>query len=588
LRDGFGKDPYRGVVLLLLAASFLGMLAAFIGNAGIADPLLLDAALTLGLSAGVLLGVAAAQAARAEPPAGGQDVMPPEAGAAPAPQGPEAAAESFPLMMWRGLQKPEGMRGVAVYMAVLGSLAVFLLLFRGFAPGAETPRAAAIAAFLCLLCAGLFGVAARYLAPIDPGRFPEAAWLGRGARVIAWIMVLAAASVGLLFWGQCAVARLLHIMVLAVDAAVCYGLFSSKRNEEKAQPYFPLEFSVLFILGSRPNILGSILDSAEQQLGIDLRSTWALTVVRHGLEPLIAGLCLLGWLSTSLTVVGVDEQGLVEHLGVPAAGAPLASGLHLHWPWPVDRVYRVPVLRVQNTDVGHPVRNEGGGPENVLWAVEHDPSEYSLLLGNGRDLVSIDASVQYRIVDARAWHYRCNDPAAALSAIAYRAVMRATVGRTLSEVLAENRTTFTEQMLAMVQKDADGMGLGVRVVGFMVGAMHPPVPVAPDYEAVVSAQIGKVTAVVSARASRNQLVPAAQAEVIESTSAARAEGIEKRAIAAGEAWSFRTLEAQYRAEPQDYFFRRRLEILERDLAGRGFTVIDARFQRDGGELWLTQ
>ena len=58
------------------------------------------------------------------------------------------------------------------------------------------------------------------------------------------------------------------------------------------------------------------------------------------------------------------------------------------------------------------------------------------------------------------------------------------------------------------------------------------------------------------------------------------------ARATGEAWSFLTLQAQYRAAPQDYVFRRRLETLEKNLAGRRFTIVDSRFQRDGGELWV--
>jgi regulator of protease activity HflC (stomatin/prohibitin superfamily) len=68
--------------------------------------------------------------------------------------------------------------------------------------------------------------------------------------------------------------------------------------------------------------------------------------------------------------------------------------------------------------------------------------------------------------------------------------------------------------------------------------------------------------------------------------AARAQGVRDRAQATGEAWSFIALLSQYRSAPQDYTFRRRLEVLEQYLSGRRFTVIDSRFQRDGGELWL--
>ena len=257
----------------------------------------------------------------------------------------------------------------------------------------------------------------------------------------------------------------------------------------------------------------------------------------------------------------------------------------MHWPWPVDRVFRIPVQRVQTTTVGHE-GEEAGGPENVLWARQHAANEYTLLLGNGRDLITVDAAVQFRIKDARAWRYHSQNPGDALRAIAYRAVMRSTVNRTLSEALSENVVALTSRMRAMVQDDADALGLGVEVVAFTVGGMHPPVTVAPDYQSVVSAEIAKVTAVVNAEVYRNQTVPAAEASVLVRQNAAQAAGAQALGKAAGEAWSFRTLESQYRAEPQDYFFRRRLETLENGLAGRVYTVVDSRFQRDGGELWL--
>jgi len=240
---------------------------------------------------------------------------------------------------------------------------------------------------------------------------------------------------------------------------------------------------------------------------------------------------------------------------------------------------------VQTTTVGHEGQ-EAEGPENVLWARQHAANEYTLLLGNGRDLITVDAAVQFRIKDARAWRYHTQNPGDALRAIAYRAVMRSTVNRTLSEALSENVVALTSHMRLMVQGDADALGLGVEVVAFTVGGMHPPVTVAPDYQSVVSAEIAKVTAVVNAEVYRNQTVPAAEASVLVRQNGAQAAGAQALGKAAGEAWSFRTLQSQYRAEPQDYFFRRRLETLENGLAGRSFTVVDTRFQRDGGELWL--
>ena len=595
------RDPYRGVVLVLLSATLVGTVGAAAGARALANPVLLDVAVSLGIWTAILIGLSLTQAARARPQIGNDG----RSGSVQAGQaeagGPttvspigvvstvRAHLTEIPVRIWhrfRDLRKRKA-RQIWVSVAAAGVMVIGLVLQFHLPASLPTAFAAGIAAAVCLGAAGFAATAVRYLAGIEPSGFPESPGLSRGARVVAWILVLAATSMALAWAGQQTALRLLHMVVLAINAAVCYGLFAIEQPEDETAEIFPLDFGVLSLLGNRPNILVSVLDAGERQLGIDLRSTWALTVVRGGLEPLIIGLCLTGWLSTSLTIVGVSEQGLVERLGVPQRGQPLFPGLHLHWPWPVDRVFRISVQRVQTLNVGREFEpEEGRGPENVLWAVQHAPNEYTLLLGNGRELVTVDASVQFRIVDARAWRYDCQNPVDALKVIAYRAVMRTTVNRTLADVLSENIVTSTARLRTMVQQDANALGLGVEILGFTVGGMHPPVPVAAAYEAVVSAELGKVTAVVSAQAYRNQTVPFAESSALMGESGARAEGAGALARASGEAWSFLALESEYRSAPEEYFFRRRLEALEKGLLGRRFTVVDARVQRDGGELWV--
>jgi regulator of protease activity HflC (stomatin/prohibitin superfamily) len=580
------RDPYRASILVLLAATSAGALAALAGGLLIGNLMLLDVAATLGISSGVLFGVAVAQKERRTP--------------SPCSTEEPLTGDILKLKRWRldlvlkalrrlrNLIDTDRITRVKVVAGAAGFGGIAFVLLFNVSTTVPSPLVAAVLAAACFLAAGLSATAVRYLADLEPSLLPEALGLCRGARVIAWVLVLAGISMGFAWADQQTVLRVTQLSVLALDAVICSSLIERTRRTGgpvQAVSVFPVDFRVVSILGSRANIVASVLDAGEQQLGIDLRSTWALTVVRRSLEPLVIGLCLAGWLTTSLTAIAPEEQGLVERLGVPVAGEPLSPGLHLHWPWPVDQVFRVPVLRVQALTVGHEGQ-ESGGPEDVLWARQHAANEYTLLLGNGRDLITIDAAVQFRISDAKAWRYHTQNPADALRAIAYRAVMRSTVNRTLSEALSENVVTLTQQMRSSVQKDADALGLGVEVMGFTVGGMHPPVAVAIDYQRVVSAELGKVTSVVSAQAYRNKTVPNAEAYVVAVGNGARAEGVQELGSAAGEAWAFRTLESQYRAAPQEYLFRRRLETLERGLFGRSYTIVDSRFQRDGGELWV--
>ena len=588
-------DAYRGVVGVLFALSLLGMLLSIAGGLVLGNPALLAAAVSLWVSAGVLVGVTTAPRDRPTLPATGPRAGPLEPERADGEA--EGGAVALGLAIVRGVfsdrprrpgepaaraprvRPPQALtRGIAL----VGGVASVVLLFAARWSSNPPSWVSGIAAALSLAGAGLCVTASRYLAAVDPERLPDAPNLGRGARVLAWVMVLTAAAVVLAWADFVRVASALGLVITTLDGVVCCELFVASNP---AVPRLQTDLRVFSVLGSRANPLASILDVARRQLGIDLRSTWALDVVRRTAEPLLVALGVIAWLSTALTVLRVEEQGLVERLGVPLAGAPLASGLHVHWPWPIDRVVRVPVRRVQTLTVGHEGAEESG-PEDVLWARQHGKTEYTLLLGNGRDLIAVDAAVQFRITDPRSWRYRSQNPADALRAIAYRAVMKSTVGRTLAETLSENVAALTAEMRAMVQSDADALGLGVEVVGFTVGGMHPPVSVAADYQAVVSAELTKTTLAIDAQAYHNEIVPAAEAEAVAKESAARADGATSRAKAAGEAWSFRTLESEYGAAPDEFRFRRRLEALEQVLTGRYFTVLDARIQRDGGELWL--
>lgn len=609
-------DPYRSVVIVLLAAAVFGMAGSFIGGIQLGNPMLLAVAVTMALASGVLTGVYVAQIMRAQlaiPKAieqapvpintEGEPAKPLEDPQAEDPQDedPKATRPDTPPGIWaigdlrslltrlkgrsaQWVRDRGALERIRMGTGIIGVTGVFFLLFLDVWASSPDALSAGIAAALCLIAAGVAATAARYLNAIDPEQFPESPALCRGARSLAWILGLAAISIALQWVDWRKPLQVLYFIVLLLDAAFCYGLLAAK-SDDASSPVFPLNIGVLSVAGSRTNIFASILDSAQQRLGIDLRSTWALSVIRGSLEPLVLGLCLVAWLSTSLSVVGLEEQGLVERLGIPVGGEPLLAGLHVHWPWPIDKVFRIPVRRVQVLEVGHE-GTEAPGPENVLWAVEHAPNEFTLLLGNGRDLITVDAGVQFRIVDAAAWRYHCQNPAEALSAIAYRAVMRNTVNLTLSDALSQNVALLTGRMRAMIQSEANAMGLGVEILGFTVGGMHPPVAVATDYQAVVSAELKKVTRVVNAQVYRARALPASEAAALISVNTARAEGAEALGKAAGEAWSFRTLEAQYRASPNLYFYRRRLETLETGLENREFTIIDHRIQRDGGELWM--
>jgi membrane protease subunit HflK len=287
-----------------------------------------------------------------------------------------------------------------------------------------------------------------------------------------------------------------------------------------------------------------------------------------------------------------DEQAIVERFGRALPGDPLEPGLHLLAPWPIDLARRAPVRRVASIGVGHgliegePAEAEPEGPESRLWARQHGEAEFTLLLGDGRDLVSLDGRLHYQIVDLRAWLYATQNPEDTLRALAYEAVTRRTVDQTLDGVLSASVRDLADDVRVGVQRAADQRGLGVRVVEFTFTALHPPVAVAVEYQSVVSAQIDEQTRIVRAQAAAALSVPAARSAAMQATSLAQADAARRVSAAQAAAAAFLGLRAAARGDEDLYRLRRRLEAQERHLKDKPLVILDHRIEGQGGELWL--
>jgi regulator of protease activity HflC (stomatin/prohibitin superfamily) len=363
---------------------------------------------------------------------------------------------------------------------------------------------------------------------------------------------------------------------------------------------------------SEPNPVRSFFSGLDRTFGIDLRSSWALAFVRKAVEPALVSVLLVGWLTTGLVMVDSDETAVKERFGAATSADVLGPGLHVVWPWPIEAVRRVSTERVRTLTVGHEEEalpaglldvldpgdaddedaednlldaRDATAPESRLWAKQHADQEYTLLLGDGRDLVTIDGLIHYRVADPHAWLYGMQNPEAALKSLAYRAVMERIISQTLDDALGQDFAQLAADLTVQIQQEADAHHLGVEVVDFTLGALHPPVSVAQDYQAVVSAQIAGETDRIAADAYRTGRLSEARRDVVRDAALASAVAAERRAEAVGEASAFLGLRAQVRTAEADYRFRRRMEALATNLEGKQVVVLDHRIERDGVAVW---
>ena len=514
--------------------------------------------------------------------------------------------------------------------ALVGALAGLIYILPPAEPGTAESGALAGVALVGAVLAVLIG---RYAeSPAPPGAPPteltaaESAGLGAWLRTLALSSLVGVASLGLRatgrVWVEVELSLLQFAVVLAlsieplVRSAPAVWTWWNLRAAPAPTELPTVQALVPRVLASRLNPVAGAFDVLDDLLGIDIRSSWALTFVRRSLSPLAVAVVGLGWLSTGLSMVHPDEHAVKERFGRPVDGEALGPGLHVMVPWPVDRLRRVSTGQVRRITIGHEPEDElpvelaaaldpgdaadeadedalagaqtgEDGPESRLWARQHADEEYTLLLGDGRDLVTIDAVVHYRVSDPHRWLYGMQNPDLALRSLAYRAVMARVISQTLDDALGQDFVALAAALEDEIQAEADRYELGVEVVDFTLGALHPPVSVAEDYQAVVSAQISRDTDRVSAEAYKTGRLSSARTERLSTLASAQATAAERRAAAVGEAAAFEGLRATVRTDEQQYRFRRRVEALEDNLQGRPLVLIDDRIERDGAELWFT-
>lgn len=308
-----------------------------------------------------------------------------------------------------------------------------------------------------------------------------------------------------------------------------------------------------------------------------------LAALRKTCFPILALLALSAWTSTSVVTVGIAEAGIHERFGATLNRSPLGPGIHLKAPWPIDRIQLIDVGTVRNLPLGFVGPRAGS---SLLWTKQHASQEHQLLLGDGRDLVTINATLQYTVRDPFVWHLKAQNPERALRFAAEQALLKNTAGRSLDEVLSENTAQLAREIETEIRRNVVTYKIGAEIVGLTLQGLHPPISVAEDYQAVVSAQHQREILVLESRQYELSVISAAKAAAIHNILKAQSSAAHRVANSKGEAGAFNALETVHSKAPASTRLGLRLQAIEAVVRGRPSLIIDDRIEDDGGTLWF--
>jgi HflK protein len=326
--------------------------------------------------------------------------------------------------------------------------------------------------------------------------------------------------------------------------------------------------------------LGSAVKGFEDLLGVKLREVWIVRYLRQTIELIIIGTVALGWLSTCFTSVPAGSRAVRMFFG-RYQPIPLSPGLHVTWPWPIEQLEVVETETIRQISLGFD--KDLSGP--VLWNEPHFEGEQNLLVGDGESLLTIDVPIFYRISDPVRYLEMTTDAEQALLALADRKLIQVTGSRDGFQIMTEQRAQIARQLRESLQQEVDQLGLGLQIVFVGLKDVHPPVDVAPAYQAVVSAQEEENRTIDLARASRAKVLPEAQSQANRIRNEQVAAYQQRVAAAKGEAARFSAIVEADRENSAVFRFRLKLDVIEQVLGKANKTILAAPAQAKQ-ELYL--
>lgn len=300
---------------------------------------------------------------------------------------------------------------------------------------------------------------------------------------------------------------LLAIMAVEILLTLLLEIYRPRVRGKVSRPLY--ESRVVGILAQPETLFTTAAQTLDYQFGFKVSETWFFKLLRENLPLLVLAQFAVLVLSSCVVFVNAGEQVLLEHFGKPVAT--LNAGGHLKWPWPIDKVYRYRTEQIQSIFVGYePATNE---EKTILWTVPHNHEQNYLVATRSAaltetnpatsdesdtleqalkappvSLITISIPIQFQITNVMQWAYQNSDQSNLLEDLAAHEVVRYLVGQDIEDVLSEGRLDAARELKDRIQSDADAHQLGVKLVFVGLQDIHPPTPVAGDYEKVVGAE----------------------------------------------------------------------------------------------------
>jgi modulator of FtsH protease HflK len=376
---------------------------------------------------------------------------------------------------------------------------------------------------------------------------------------------------------------LLALIALETLVNLVLEIYRPRVEGKVARPIY--ESRLVGLLAHPEGLFTTAAHALDYQFGFKVSETWVYQTLSDKLPGFVLGLVAAAVLSSTVVFLEPGEQALLERFGRPVnGGTVLGPGPHFKWPWPIDKIYRYNTGEVQSFNVGFVPDPARANEKTILWTVSHYKEEHNLLVAS-RDrqlltatnrpgeqavpvnLIAASIPVQFHITNTPAWAYHHQNARVLLEQLGTREIVRYLVGVDFLDIMSVNLEPAARELRERIQSRADELGLGVEILLVGLQGIHPPVPVAGEFEAVNGAAQEVEAKILKAEGETNKTILLAQAEAQEKVRVAEGEALRRVSGSVAQAARFTNQIAAYQAAPEVYPTRLYLQTLARAIAG---------------------
>lgn len=241
----------------------------------------------------------------------------------------------------------------------------------------------------------------------------------------------------------------------------------------------------------------------------------------------------------SFYTVDANENGVILRFG--KYHKTTYPGLHLKFPWGIDKLYKVRVEYQWKEEFGFRTARPG---VKTVYAQDQYTNESWMLTGD-LNIADVQWVVQYKIKDPVKYLFNVREQSGTIRAIA-EAAMRFVVGdRSFQEVLQSDRRKVALLAQDYMQQTLDEYDMGIRIELVQLITVQPPDPVFDSYNEVNRAKQEQETAINEASKIYNKEIFRVEGEAKRVVQEARGYAIDRTNRATGDADLFTAVFEEY-------------------------------------------